>query len=57
MKKQDVIDYFGSIKKTADALDCWPQTVYQWGDTVPDNVAYKIQVITNGKLKARENAK
>lgn len=50
MKKQDVIDHFGSIKKTADALGCWPQTVYQWGQDVPENVAYKIQVITNGKL-------
>ena len=54
MKKKDVIEYFGSIKKTADALGCWPQAVYSWGDDVPDLMAYKVQVVTNGALKVDE---
>lgn len=57
MKKKDVIEYFGDIKQAARALDIWPQTIYQWGDDVPENMAYKIQVITNGKLKVKENGK
>lgn len=51
MKKIDVIEYFGGVKQTAQALDLWPQTIYQWGDNVPDTLAYKIQVITDGALK------
>jgi len=50
MKKKDVIEYFGGIKQAARALDLWPQTLYAWGEDVPENIAYKIQVITNGKL-------
>ena len=57
MKKKDVIEYFGGIKQAARALDIWPQTIYQWGEDVPENMAYKIQVITNGKLKGKENGK
>ena len=56
MKKRDVIEYFGGIKEAAQALDIWPQTIYAWGDDVPDNVAYKIQVITNGELMVDQNA-
>lgn len=56
MKKQDVINHFGSVKEAADAIGCWPQTIYQWSDDVPENMAYKIQVITNRKLKVKENA-
>lgn len=52
MKKKDVIDHFGSIKKAADALGIWPQAVYSWGENVPDTMAYKVEVITGGKLKA-----
>lgn len=57
MKKRDVIEYFGGIKQTAQALDLWPQTIYQWGDDVPDTLAYKIQVITDGKLKVNAESK
>ena len=56
MKKKDVIEYFGDIKQAARALDVWPQTIYAWSDDVPVNMAYKVQVITKGKLKVKENA-
>lgn len=55
MKKIDVLAYFGGVKKTADVLGIWPQAVYQWNDDIPELIAYKIEVITKGALKAGEN--
>jgi transcriptional repressor of cell division inhibition gene dicB len=55
MKKSDAIQHFGSVKKLADALGLWPQTVYLWKDEVPDLIAYKLYVITGGKLELGEN--
>ena len=55
MKKIEVIKYFGGLKKAADALGIWPQSIYQWGDDVPDLMAYKVQVITKGALKVKES--
>jgi hypothetical protein len=54
MKTQDAVNYYSSIKKLADSLGIWPQAVYKWGDNVPESVAYKLQVITNGKLKVKD---
>jgi len=51
MKKQSAIDYFGGVKPLADALGVWPAAVYKWGDDVPEMVAYKLHVITDGALK------
>jgi len=51
MKKQDVITHFGGVKEAAKALDLWPATIYAWKEDVPETMSYKIQVITNGKLK------
>lgn len=51
MKKSDVLEHFGSVRKTAMALNCTPQYVYQWRPIIPEGVAYKLQVITGGKLR------
>ena len=51
MKKQSAIDHFGGVKLLADALGVWPAAVYKWGDDVPEMVAYKLHVITDGALK------
>jgi DNA-binding transcriptional regulator YdaS (Cro superfamily) len=51
MRTSEVIEYFGGVKKVADALEIWPQAVYQWGDIVPEKTAYKIETITNGVLR------
>lgn len=51
MRTSEVIEYFGGVKQVADALEIWPQAVYQWGDIVPESSAYKIEVITDGALK------
>ena len=51
MKKQSAIDHFGGVKPLANALGVWPAAVYKWGDDVPEMVAYKLHVITEGALK------
>lgn len=52
MRKSDVIAHFGTVRKTADALNVTYQCVAQWGEIVPEGVAYKLQVMTGGKLRA-----
>lgn len=52
MTTQECIDYFGSRKKLADALNLWPQGVYSWGERPPIARQYQIEVVTEGKLKA-----
>lgn len=52
MKKSDVLEYFGGAAKTASALGVTRSAVSQWGDTVPESSAYKIEVLTGGALKA-----
>lgn len=56
MKKSDVLEHFGSVRKTAMALNCTPQYVYQWREHVPEGVAYKLQVLTGGKLRVDPKA-
>lgn len=57
MKKQVAIDHFGGVKPLADALGVWPAAVYKWSDDVPEMVAYKLHVITDGALKLEQGAK
>jgi hypothetical protein len=52
MTMQEVLEHYGSRKRLADELGLWPQTVYQWGDTVPLLRQYEIEVRTGGVLKA-----
>jgi predicted transcriptional regulator len=42
--------YEGKVADLAKALGITPQAVYQWGATVPDSSAFKLQVLTNGAL-------
>lgn len=57
MKTKEAIEYFGSIKNLAEALNIWPHNISRWGDTPPLSRQYEIEVKTNGKLKAEENEK
>jgi len=51
MKKSDVIAHFGGTESAAAAaLDVTKQAVNSWGEYVPEGIAYKIQVLTKGKL-------
>lgn len=52
MKTQEAIDYYGGIRQLAEALETWPQTIYQWGDVPPMGRQYELQIKTNGKLMA-----
>jgi transcriptional repressor of cell division inhibition gene dicB len=56
MKKRDVVEYFGSITKAAEALKINSQAISQWPDDVPELRAYQIEVITGGALRARPEA-
>jgi DNA-binding transcriptional regulator YdaS (Cro superfamily) len=51
MRKGDVIQHFGSQTKAALALGVTKSAVSQWGEIIPEGMAYKIQVITRGKLR------
>lgn len=54
MKTQDAIAHFGvdrgARSRLAEALGISPGAVSQWGETVPEGQAYKLQVITKGAL-------
>lgn len=52
MTKQEAIDFFGTKKRLAAALDTYPQAVIQWGEYPPILRQYQIEVITKGALKA-----
>ena len=54
MLKSDAIEYFGSTRSLAEILDVSTQAIYNWGDEVPEMQAYKLQVLTEGKLTAEE---
>ncbi len=50
MKKQDLIEYFGSISKTAEAFDVTYSNVWQWPCPLPKGIAYQAEVLTDGFL-------
>lgn len=52
MKKSDVIKFFGSIPKLAKFLNIDRTAVYQWGETIPENRQYELEVKTNGVLRS-----
>lgn len=54
MKKSDVLEYFGNVAKTARALKISVQAVYKWSEDIPDTMAFKIQVVSKGALKAED---
>lgn len=51
MRKSDAIEHFGSATALAEALKISKGAVSQWGETVPEGSAYKLQFITGGKLQ------
>lgn len=56
MKKQDVINHFGSVKAVADALGITVQSVYEWPEDIPLGRQYQIELLTKGKLKAAKKS-
>jgi hypothetical protein len=63
MKSKDVFKYFRSSPdssgkmETAEALGITHQAVYQWGEDVPARSQLLVELLTNGKLKAKKEKK
>lgn len=55
MRKADVLQHFGGVRKVANLLNLSTQAVYAWEDIVPERVALKLERITEGKLKYDES--
>ncbi|EJU9116167.1 Cro/Cl family transcriptional regulator [Escherichia coli] len=51
MRKSDVINYFGGVCRTAEALGIKHPSVSEWPEIIPEGRAYQLEKITNGKLK------
>jgi len=51
MKTQDVLEYFGGARQTAEALGISATAVYQWGDEVPRTRQAHVEAVTKGKIK------
>ena len=51
MKKQEIIDYYGSVKKAAEALEIKPVTIYKWPEELSERQAKYVTLQTKGKLK------
>ena len=58
MKPQDVIAYYGSVKRTSDALGITHQAIYYWKkiDRVPVEWQYRLEEETKGELKRNRKA-
>lgn len=52
MKTQEAIVFYGGLRKLAEALDVWPQVIYQWGEKPPMGRQYELEVKTGGQLRA-----
>jgi hypothetical protein len=51
MLKSDVMKQFETYQDVADVLGITRSAVQQWGELVPETSAYKLQVITAGRLR------
>jgi len=51
MKKQDVIDYYGSVKKASDALKLTVHAIYKWPEELSERQARYVNLQSKGKLK------
>lgn len=57
VKTADVLKHFdNSTHAVAKALGITRQAVEQWGENVPETSAYKLQVITAGRLQVDAKA-
>lgn len=52
MQTNEAIRHFGSVAALAERLEISVQAIYQWGRTVPEAKAFKLQVLTRGALRA-----
>jgi hypothetical protein len=55
MDKQTVIKHFGSQIAVARALGLSKSTISEWPDPIPEGQAWKLQVLTGGKLQVDQS--
>lgn len=51
MEKKTILEYFGSVSKTAIALNISHPAVSRWGEIIPEKQALRAEHITKGRLK------
>lgn len=51
MFKTDVLSHFKTGVAVARAVGVTKSAVSQWGDVIPEAMAYRVQAATRGKLK------
>lgn len=51
MKKMDVINHFGGVQRTAEALGRHRASVYGWADVVSLPLAMAIEKVTQGAVR------
>lgn len=51
MKTQEVIEYFGGVRQTAEALGMTAAAVYLWKEEVPKQRQAHVELATKGKIK------
>ena len=51
MRKSDVLAHFKTATAAAKAIGITKSAVSQWGDVVPEDKAYRYEVVTRRKLK------
>jgi len=51
MKSKAVIEFFGSVRLTAEALGMSAAAVYLWKDEVPKTRQAHVEAATKGKIK------
>jgi transcriptional repressor of cell division inhibition gene dicB len=55
MKKAQALELFdGDVQALAEYLGISDKAIYQWGEFVPRGTAYRLQVMTAGKLRVDE---
>ena len=52
MKTSDVVQFFGTQCKAAEALGMAQSSIASWGDSPPDARQLLVERVTNGQLKA-----
>lgn len=48
MRKSDVINYFGGVCKTAEALGIKHPSVSEWPEIIPEGRAYQLEKLLTG---------
>lgn len=55
MLKKTVVKHFRTQRAVAQALGLSDAAISQWKDVIPEKDAYRLEVVTNGALKYRND--